>query len=154
MILDFPYLYGLYGLHLKTYTLTVVKYGKVCFILPSLLFILSGAFQALQTLQNTLIPDQRCSISGFTFVMKPKGRSMKGRSWIAGGQGASRATAHHKSTGSSMPACQHRTCLHRRVLLHVRRWSLQEPRALTCVSDSEESDEDRELQRYFKIVGV
>ena len=107
MILDFLYLYGLYGLHLKTYTLTVVKYGKVCFILPSLVFILSGAFQALQTFQNTLIPDQRCSISGFTFVMKPKGRSMKGGSWIAGGQGASRATAHHKSTGSSMPACQH-----------------------------------------------
>ena len=52
MILDFPHLYGLYGLHLKTYKLIVVKYGKVCFVLPSLVFILSGAFQALQTLQT------------------------------------------------------------------------------------------------------
>ena len=32
--------------------------------------------------------------------------------------------------------------------------AFKNPRALTCVSDSEESDEDRELQRYFKIVGV
>ena len=103
MILDFPYLYGLYGLHLKTYTLTV-KYGKVCFILPSLVFILSGAFQALQTLQNTLIPDQRCSISGFTFVMKPKGRSMKGRSWIAGGQGLLVPLLITKAPAA---ACQH-----------------------------------------------
>ena len=63
-------------------------------------------------------------------------------------------TAHYKSTGSNMPACQHRTYLHRRVLLHGRRLSPQEPHALTCVSDSEESDEDRVLRKYFKIVGV
>ena len=58
---------------------------------------------------------------------------------MAGGRGASRATANHKSTGSNMPSRaedvlvgdvrppaklllqQRRTCLHIRVLLHGRR---------------------------------
>ena len=98
MTLHFPNLYGLLS---KTQKLTVLKYGKVCFILPSIVFL---SFRGVSSLANVAkhTPSQRCSLSGFTFLMNPKGRTMKelespvGHGWL-GNQGGSRVTAHHKS---------------------------------------------------------
>ena len=88
MTLHFP---DLYGLLLKTQKFTVLKYGKVCFILPSIVFL---SFRGVSSLANVAkhTPSQRCSLSGFTFLMNPKGRTMKelespvGHGWL-GNQG-------------------------------------------------------------------
>ena len=93
MTLHFP---NLYGLLLKTQKFTVLKYGKVCFILPSIVFL---SFRGVSSLANVAkhIPCQRCSLSSFTFLMNPKGRTMKelespvGHGWL-GNQGCHRSS--------------------------------------------------------------
>ena len=72
------------------------------------------------------------------------GSWITGGSWIDKGQGASCTTDNHKSTGTCEPSWandmqvqdvwlwaklllqQHSTCLHRRVLLHGKRWRMWE----------------------------
>ena len=73
------------------------------------------------------------------------GSWITGGSWTDKGWGASCTTDNHKSTDTCKPSQadkmqvqdvwllailllqQHRTCLHRRVLLHGRRWRMWEP---------------------------
>ena len=60
-------------------------------------------------------------------------------------------------TKAPAAACQHASMPTQDLLAQkgTSAWQTMKPsRIPTCVSDSEESDEDRELQRFFKIVGV